>query len=137
MSEEEFNERRAGKTEDEFQVENSTAQNFILGRSKELINVPISSGDKKYNIEIRARLTKKEVKNHRDFLQMFQNPEKADEELADELAANFLADITTDKSLDKEFWMRDDIDSSIMQELLTAFIEKAVSTVKGVKKFRR
>lgn len=136
MSAEEFNERRDGKTEEEFAGENLSAKNFLLNRSKELIQVPIDGPDGQMKIEIRARLTKGEIRKHKDFLAIFQNPEEADEKEADIVTAKFLAMITTDSDLNEDFWSSEDIDSSIMQELIVAFLEKAASTIKQNQKFR-
>lgn len=137
MSADEFKERREGKTEETFQAENLSAKNFLLNRTRELIKVPIDGPDGQMEIEIRARLTKGEIKEHREFLNMFQNPEDIDEKEADLVSAKFLAAITIDKDLDEVFWQSDDLDSSIMQELIMAFLEKMTSTVKGVQKFRK
>ena len=114
----------------------TNARDFILNRAQEKILVPVGGPDGTLDIEIRACLTKKEIQAHRKFIEMFQNPEDVSEVEADEGAAKFLAAITIDKSLDEEFWSRDDIDSYIAQELLIAFMSKAAEVMKGVQKFR-
>lgn len=115
-----------------------SAREFIMGRSKEIIDVPIMGADDAVMyIRIRARLTKKEVREHKRFLEMFQNPESINEEDANKGASKFLDSICLDESLNEEFWNSEDIDSSIAQELLTAFMVKAASTLNGVKKFRK
>lgn len=113
-----------------------SARDFIMGRSKEIITVPINGPDGTMDIRIRARLTKREIKVHRKFLEMFKDPESISEDDADIGASRFLAAITQDPALDEEFWNSDEIDPYVAQELLTAFMMKAAESLEGVKKFR-
>lgn len=142
MSKEEFKARRDGMTEEEAKQEQDKiasdipARDFIMNRSKELVQVPISGPDGVITIEIRARLTRAEIKAHRKFLEMFAKPEDIDEDEAEIVTAKFLSSITTDEELDEEFWLSDEIDQNIAQELVVAFIKKAAETLDYVKKFR-
>lgn len=113
-----------------------SARDFIMGRSKEIITVPINGPDGAMDIRIRARLTKREIKVHRQFLEMFKDPESITEDDANSGASKFLAAITLDPALDEEFWNSEDIDPYVAQELLTAFMMKAAESLEGVKKFR-
>lgn len=142
MSPEEYNAMRdeaQGKAPDKDVVAPDTsARDFIMGRAKEIISVPIEGVDNDVMfIRIRARLNKKEVKAHKKFLQMFQDPDSVTEEEANIGASKLLADITLDETLDEDFWSNDELDPYIAQEILAAFMEKASSTLKGVQKFRK
>jgi len=131
MTVDELKDRKAGKEPSRIPI-----KDFIINRGKELFEVPISGPDGYTYIEIRARLTKKEINEHKVFLEMFKDPENVSEDMAEQVAAKFLAAITTDDTLDEAFWMSDDIDPYIAQELIMAFLRKAASTLEGVKKFR-
>jgi len=131
MTVDELKELKAGKEPSHIPI-----KDFIINRGKELVEVPISGPDGYICIEIRARLTKKEINEHKVFLEMFKDPESVSEDMAEHMAAKFLAAITTDNTLDEAFWMSDDIDPYVAQELIVAFLRKAASTLEGVKKFR-
>ena len=143
MTGEEFKEKRAVKkpkkvkTVKKVKKSDVSARDFIMNRSKELIKVAIDGPDGIMEIEIRARLTKREVKEHKKFLEMFNDPNNITEEDAEVEASRFLAAITTDKTLDVEFWSSDNIDPYVAQQLLLAFMKKATSSLEGVKKFRK
>ena len=116
----------------------TSARDFIMGRTKEIIDVPIEGPDgSSMDIRIRARLSKREVKEHKNFLNLFKDPDSISEDDADKGASKFLAAITLDKSLDEDFWNSDELDPYIVQELLTAFMVKAAESLEGVKKFRK
>ena len=138
MSPEEYNALKEEAQGGEPVVIDTSARDFILGRTKEIIDVPIEGPDgSSMDIKIRARLSKKEVKEHKQFLEMFKDPELLSEEEANKGASKFLAAITLDKSLDEDFWNSEEIDPYIAQELLTAFMMKAAESLEGVKKFRK
>lgn len=134
MTGDEFKAKRAGKKS---KKPDTSARDFIMNRSKELIKVPIDGPDGTMDIEVRARLTKREVKEHKKFLEMFNDPDSITEEDAEVGAAQLLATITTDPILDEEFWSSDEIDPYIAQQLLLAFMKKATSSLESVKKFRK
>ena len=69
-------------------------------------------------------------------MEIFTNPDDVDDDLAEEVTARFLASITTDESLDEEFWNSEEIDPYIAQELVMAFLKKSAETLGDVKKFR-
>ena len=140
MSKEEFKACKEGKEDVKEQVQYTPVdmpiRDFLMNRANELIKVPITGPDGVIEIEIHARLSKKEIKKHAKFLEIFTNPEDVDEELAEEVASKFLATICTDSELNEEFWNSDNIDPYVAQELIIAFMGKAAETLEGVRKFR-
>lgn len=121
----------------ELSTPNMSARDFIMGRSKEVVTVNVSGPEGTMGIKMRARLSKREVKAHSKFLELFRNPESVSEDDANVGASKFLAAITLDPELDEEFWSSEELDSYIAQELLSAFMEHAAQSLQGVKKFRR
>lgn len=137
MNPEEYNVMRdeaQGKTQVEV---DTSARDFIMGRTKEIIDVPVEGKEGAILfIKIRARLSKREVREHKKFLNLFKDPDSISEDDANKGASKFLAAITIDKSLDEDFWNSEELDPYIAQELLTAFMVKAAESLEGVKKFR-
>lgn len=143
MSKEEFKARRNGEIEGDVEVEqeqytpvNMPIRDFIMNRVTEVFNVPIIGPDGIIEIEIRARLSKKETKEHANFLKIFTEPDNIEDDVIEASTARFLAAITTDKDLDEEFWACEDIDPYITQELVLAFLKKAADTIEQSEKFR-
>lgn len=138
MTTEEFKAKRAGEDLPDLPdvTKTMSASNFIMNRGKELIEVSILGPDGMFEIEIRARLTKGEIKNHAKFLEIFTEPEEVDEEIAEASAAAFLSVICTDDELDEDFWNSPDIDPYVAQQLIVAFMNKAAETLESVRKFR-
>ena len=144
---EEFNDMRSAEQGEDVEIStphntidtgDMSARDFIMGRGKEIIKVPISGADGAVMfIGIRARLNKRDIKEHQGFLNLFKDPESLSEDEANKGASKFLAAITLDPGLDEAFWNNEELDSYIAQELLTAFMEQAAKSLEGVKKFRK
>lgn len=116
-------------------------KDFLIGRTKETIKVPISGlGGTKY-IEVRARLSKAEMKQHKGILDRWTAAQNTDvqfiesEEDEHQLAV-FLAHITIDDSLSAAFWLSDELDPRVADMILTAyFIDEPIARVIEIQKF--
>lgn len=137
MSAEEFARLRAQDTGQEVPVDNKpdekqlaidamSAKNFLISRTKETIMVPIAGMDGTKDIEIRARLSKSELKHHKVILDRWNLSRESDEEFIrneddEKELAVFLAHITVDESLSSEFWLSDEIAPEIADDILMAY----------------
>ena len=157
MTAEEFEDMRTGKkTEEEISVDKKVAQRqefvdamttkaFLIGRTKETITVPITSGDGVKNIDVRCRLSKKEMQVHAGFLKVFRGAGAGDEAAilyldtpeGDLVTAAFMAQITADPQLDTPFWNSDQIDPATIQEILIAYFTEPARRRIEIEKFRK
>lgn len=146
MSESEFKSLRSGeKTEGDIHEDrkivveadrksNLSAKNFLLNRFNEVINVPINGPDGEMNIQIKAKLTKKDLSKHKEIIDMvFYSKTDISEEDADRFGALFLADLTIDPELDIDFWLSPDVDAFLVSTLINTFVN---NFMESVKKFR-
>lgn len=141
---------------------NLSAKEFIMNRTKEHIDVTVLGPDGEMNIQIKARLTKGEAKKHIKLFGIFDKINtkvgkislitdteegrlkiaKLEEDIntlseeSEEPLAAFLASITIDDELNKDFWASEDIDANIASDLFNAYILKASEVHKGIQKFR-
>ena len=107
-------------------VDAMSTRSFLIGRTKETIQVPVSGLGGSKSIEIRARLSKSEIKQHQFILDKWKNAHESGAEFIEseedeaELA-RFLGYITTDKELSSGFWLSDDIAPEIADDILMAY----------------
>lgn len=140
-TEQEIKQNRTEVTEDEFKDNISTKQ-FLLNRHNETVKVPIEGQDLTMSIEIRAHLSKAELKKHKLFMDSWNkaltdNPDILDTDEAEHYTAEFLSELCTDPDLDKEFWLSEDLDPLIIQSVLMAYFTNAIDTLSNIRKFRR
>lgn len=157
MTPEQYTALRKGETtEDEISVDKKVAQRqefvdsmttkaFLMARTNETIKVPITSCDGIQDIEIRARLSKKETRTHAEFLKVFRGAGSGDEAAilyldtpeGDLVTAAFMAQITADPQLDTTFWLSDQIDPTTIQEILIAYFTEPARRRVEIEKFRK
>jgi len=137
MTAEEFKQLRAQDTGQEVSLDTKpderqkaidamNAKNFLIGRTKETIMVPIAGMGGTKNIEIRARLSKSELKQHRVILDRWKLSRESGEEFIrneedERELAIFLAHITVDDSLSSAFWLSDDIAPELADDILMVY----------------
>lgn len=116
-------------------------KDFLIGRTNETILVPISGLGGTKNIEIRARLSKSEMKQHEVILNRWTTAQDSDAQFIEsedderELAV-FLAYITVDDDLSAAFWLSDDLEPRIADMILTAyFIEEPMKRMSEISRF--
>lgn len=148
--------RRKETTEEEISVDKKVAERqefvdamttkaFLIGRTKETITVPITSDDGTKDIEIRARLSKKETQIHAEFFKVFHGAAYGEEaailyldtDAGDLITAAFMAQITVDQQLDTTFWLSDQIDPATAQEILIAYFTEPARRRIAIEKFRQ
>lgn len=126
------------KEEDRLQlVKNVQTKDFLLRRTTETIKVPIVSSEGVIEVEIRARLSVAETKEHEEFLTKFRraaSDETYTMDDADVQAAKFLAAISVDPELDENLWLQ--VDDMTMSEILIAFFTEPVKRMADARKFR-
>ena len=114
---------------------------FLIGRTKETIKVPVSGMGGSKNIEIRARLSKSEIKQHHAILDKWKNAQESGagfiESEDDEMElARFLEHITIDPELNSGFWLSDYIAPEICDDILMAyFIDEPVRRLSEMYRF--
>lgn len=151
LTEQEYSDMRNGRTTEkavrdthekedaENIIKNMSTKNFLIGRTREYIKVPITSESGTHEIEIRARLSKNEMKVHKPFMDAFLKALKGEEntltDMDGEIAA-FLAAITRDNELDVTFWSSGDIDEQTASEILYAYYTEPARRLADVRKFR-
>ncbi len=153
ISEEEYTDLRKGDTtiedinEGKRQVARQEAINamstraFLIGRTKETIKVPVTGMGGSKNIEIRARLSKSEIKQHQVILDRWKAAQESEAEFieseADEMElARFLDYITIDPELNSGFWLSDYIAPEIADDILMAyFITEPTRRMVEIQKF--
>lgn len=123
------------------QQRNIKIKDFLLNRHNETVQVPIEGQDQTMNIEIRAHLSKAELKKHKQFMESWNialtdNPDILESEEAEQFIAEFLSDLCTDPDLDKEFWLSDDLDPLISQTILMHYFTTAINQLGDIGKFR-
>ena len=107
-------------------IDAMSTKDFLIGRTQETIQVPVHGLGGSKNIEVRARLSKSELKPHQKLLTKWSVSNESDrnfiESKEDEKRlAEFLEYITIDKTLTAEFWMSDDLAPEIVDEILSAY----------------
>lgn len=122
--------------------DNISIKQFLLNRTHETVNVPIEGEDGIMDIEIRAHFSKSELKNHKEFMEMWNlaltdDPEILESDKAEQLTAVFLSDLCIDPDLDKAFWLSEDLDPFISQSVLIAYFTTAINRLEGIRKFRK
>jgi cellobiose-specific phosphotransferase system component IIA len=112
-----------------------SARDFILGRAKNTVECIIESNGEAIAIEIYTKLSRKELKKNKRFVEAMT---KGDTKLleGDELAAKFLATITVDDELDADFWLSDEIDTLIPATIMSTYMQALVENTTSIKKFR-
>lgn len=128
-------------TEAEFK-ENISTKQFLLNRHNETVLVPIEGQDRTMSIEIRAHLSKAELKKHKQFMESWnialtKDPEILESEEAEQYIAEFLSDICIDPDLDKEFWLSENLDPLIAQTVLMQYFTSAINQLGDIGKFRK
>ena len=119
-------------------AKNIKTKDFILHRTQETIKVPIVSSEGVLEIEIRARLTIPENKEHEAFLTKFKraSAEEAFEfEEGDPDIYKFMAAITTDQDLDAALWAQ--VDTMTISEILIAYFMEPAKRMADAHKFRQ
>lgn len=154
LTEQDYKDLRTGKkTEDEVRddqkatakaalKDNISIKQFLLNRTHETVNVPIEGDNGTMDIEIRAHFSKSELKNHKEFMDLWSlaltdDPEILESDKAEQLTAEFLSDLCIDPDLDKSFWLSDDLDPFISQSVLIAYFTNAINRVEDIRKFRK
>jgi hypothetical protein len=115
-----------------------SARDFILGRAKNTVECIIESNGEAIAIEIYTKLSRKELKKNKRFVEAMTKGDtkllESDE--GDELAAKFLATITVDDELDADFWLSDEIDTLIPATIMSTYMQALVENTTSIKKFR-
>lgn len=154
LTEQEYKDLRTGdKTEGEIQEDqkataeeaikdNISIKQFLLNRTHETVNVPIEGEDGTMDIEIRAHFSKSELKNHKEFMDLWglaltDNPDILESEKAEQLTAEFLSDLCIDPDLDIAFWLSEDLDPFISQSVLMAYFTNTINRMEDIRKFRK
>jgi len=155
LTADEFEELRDGKEADTIMADRNAARQqeliesmstraFLIGRTQETIQVSVSGLGGSKNIEIRARLSKAEMKIHQPLLDRWNAAQgnskiKFIETEEDEMElAVFLAYITVDDGLSSSFWLSDEIAPEIADDILVAyFIEEPLRRMNEICRFRR
>lgn len=154
LTEQDYKDLRTGKkTEDEIQEDqkataetalkdNISIKQFLLNRTHETLLVPVDGKDRTMDIEIRAHFSKSELKNHKQFMELWkdalmEDPEILESEMAEQLTAEFLSDLCIDPDLDKQFWLSEDLDPFISQSVLMAYFTNATNRLEDIRKFRK
>lgn len=135
-------EKKAAKLQE--YVTAMSTRDFLIGRTQETIKVPITSAGGVKDIEIRARLSRDELRRHTEFLNNFKRAASGDAEAAafldsepgDLVTASFLSQITVEPELDTMFWMSGGIDPSTVQEILLAYFTEPARRMAAIEKFR-
>jgi hypothetical protein len=140
-TEEQIKQNRIEVTEAEFK-ENISTKQFLLNRHNETVLVPIEGQDQTMNIEIRAHLSKAELKKHKQFMESWnialtKDPEILESEEAEQYIAEFLSDLCIDPDLDKEFWLSENLDPLIAQTVLMQYFTSAINQLGDIGKFRK
>ena len=124
-------------------VESMSAKDFLIARTREIIKVPIAmtSGGLK-EIEIRARLSRAESAKFKSVLDMWNDALKGNDtsfDNAEEELAEFLEYITSDPTLDAEFWLSDELDNTIPIQIMDAYFLEPLKASRRVQleKFRK
>lgn len=135
-------EKRKAAREESRREEYAVAQDakaFLIGRSRSYVKVPIVSGDEVKAIEIRSRLSKAESKDHWDMFDRWERAMQGDKsalEDAEETIAKFLAYISKDTALDMDFWLSEDLDTAISDEILYAYFSQPAVQMARILRFR-
>lgn len=124
-------------------VDAMKAKDFLISRTKEIIPVSILGMGGSKSIDVRARLSKAEMKQHKTILDRWNLAQGSDKEFIrneedeHELAV-FLAHITTDDSLSSAFWLSEDLDPNVANMILTAyFISEPTRQMVEIHRFLR
>lgn len=153
LTAQEYKNLKAGaKTEDDIYQDRKEAEatelkknikikDFLLNRHNEAVQVPIEGQDKTMHIEIRAHLSKAELKKHKQFMESWnialtKDPGVLESDEAERYIAEFLGDICTDPALDTEFWLSEDLDPLIAQTVLMQYFTGAIKQLGDIGKFR-
>lgn len=123
-------------------VDAMSTRAFLIGRTNETIQVHVSGLGGSKNIEIRARLSKAEMKQHESLLDRWNAAQtnqdiKFIETIEDEVElAVFLAHITIDTGLSSDFWLSDELAPEIADDILMAyFIEEPLRRMTEISRF--
>lgn len=114
---------------------NSSAKTFLLNRARPIYKVRIDStdGTEFCEIPIYLKLTKREIKENNAFL----NNLGKSSIVTDQEAAVFLSTITVDPELDMDFWLSEDLDTSIAEKIITTYIQEVIKQYDVIRKFRK
>jgi len=114
---------------------NSSAKIFLLNRARSIYKVRIDStdGTEFCEIPIYLKLTKREIKENKAFL----NNLGKSSIVTDQEAAVFLSTITVDPELDMDFWLSEDLDTSIAEKIITTYIQEVIKQYDVIRKFRK
>lgn len=118
-------------------VKNIQTKDFLLSRTKETVKVPIVSSEGVIEVEIRARLSIQESKEHEEFLTKFKrasNEESFDIESGDHSVMKFMAAITVDPDLNEGIWSQ--VDDMTISEILIAHFAEPARRMADAQKFR-
>ena len=122
-------------------IDAMSTRDFLIGRTKETIMVPIHGLGGSKDIEIRSRLSKSEMKQHNIILDKWAVANRSDvdfiESKDDEKElARFLEYITTDPGLSVEFWLSDELEPRIADMILMEyFVAEPARRLKDISRF--
>jgi len=115
------------KTEELQKVVNGmSTRDFLIRRTKETIMVPICGLGGSKDVEIRARLSKSEIREYQGTLARWKIAQESEsqfietEEEETDLA-RFLEYITIDATLTAKFWLSEDLAPELVDNILTAY----------------
>lgn len=109
-----------------------SARDFLLSQTKMTKSVNIAG----LEIEIYVKLSKRQIRENAAFINMLDKP-IIDSPEGDLLTAKFLAEITVDDELDVDFWLNEDLDVSVPQTVLAAYIQEVTTAWEDVVNFRK
>lgn len=122
-------------------IDAMSTKDYLIARTQETIQVPITGLGGSKNIDVRARLSKAEMKQHKTILDRWNQAQSSDEEFIhneedEHDLAVFLTHITIDDSLSSAFWLSNDLDPNIANMILTAyFISEPTRQMVEMQKF--
>jgi len=144
MSAQEFKERRAKDTTadeiahactaptpepnpDQELINAMSIRQFLMGRTKETIQVPVSGMGGVKNIEIRARLSKQELKPHQYILDRWKLAQETtikfiDTEEDEKALCALMEDITIDPEITTEFLLDSGLSPDVCDDILAAYL---------------
>jgi hypothetical protein len=120
-------------------IESMSTRDFLIARTKETIEVPFFVGGAQCVVQIRARLSRGEAERHKEMFSRWERALAGDEHAfddAEDVIASFLAYITEDPQLDRDFWKSNTIDDGLVNQILLAYFSEPVRRVQQIRKFR-
>jgi len=122
-------------------VDAMSTRAFLIGRTKETIQVPVSGlGGTKY-IEIRLRLSREEMKRHEYFLERWKKSQESnmmvvESEFDEKAVCAFVEHITIDPEITYDFLLNSGLSPDVCDDILMAyFITEPTRRMVEIQKF--